>query len=167
MKLNWNKTGSLGVSRMVELIDLQPEPRELWNHSEYRAVLDHLLSAKVLPDFARILSELKDAQPTFELNADLTFGQALYNSESPIALLNLIKDFAKFHWHSQNSGLPKEVAMVMYYAAIAAGLPRGRDAITTLPQESIKNGFGWVLAPDWVNDEIRSIIKEGLHSIQS
>ncbi|MDA1272560.1 MAG: hypothetical protein O2960_00705 [Verrucomicrobia bacterium] len=151
---------------LANLIDLNPEPRALWNAEELGAILEHQLATTVLPNLSIISPKLTDVSPRTFQSANLTFGQALTASNPPIELLKLIKDFSKVHWHSKNSGLPKEVAMVLYYAAIASALYHGNGLITKLSLDSLKSGMQWVLDQNWVDDAIKAAVRNALDLVE-
>ncbi len=149
-------------TRLAKLIDLNPSRTKVWNDSEFEAILKHQLGVKILSDlmnspFARDAG-LPEAPPL----ADSTFGEALTGNSPCIEVLALIKDFGKAHWHSKNSGLPKEIAMVLYYAAIASALNHGHGLITKLPPESLLKGFQWAMEQEWVPSPLKESIRQGV-----
>jgi len=153
---------SVDPSRLADLIELDAESRTLWNGSDLKSILAHQLATKILPDLTKIHPGFSDESFDADSVKDLTFGQALTDPNAPIELLKLIKDFAKVHWHSKSSGLPKEIAMVLYYAAIASGMNHGHGSITKLSPEDLKRGMQRVLDQNWVNDEIKAVVRNVL-----
>lgn len=150
---------------MANLIELNPEPGALWNVEELGAILKHQLAAAIVPELSKVNRQLNDKSPPAIRNSEQTFGQALTDQKTPIELLKLIKDFGKIHWHSEKSGIPKEVAMVLYYAAIAHAMNHRHDSITKLSTESLRSGMQWVLDQDWVDEGIKESIRKAMKVI--
>lgn len=151
---------SFDPHRLANLIEVKPEPGALWGAEELGAILKHQLATAVLPDLSDIGPKSKNLSPLKPRTANLTFSQTLTTSNPPIELLKLIKEFSKVHWNSTKSGIPKEVAMVLYYAAIATAMNHGHTSITKLSRESLNGGFAWVLNQDWIDDAIKVPIRK-------
>jgi hypothetical protein len=150
------------TTRLAKLIDLDPSPTSVWDHSEFAQILKHQLGAKIRTDLKNSPFARDAGLPESPLLADLTFGEALTGDSPCIEILVLIKDFGKSHWHSKNSGLPKEIAMVLYYSALASALNHGHGLITKLPPESLLKGFQWAMEQEWVPSALKEPIQQGV-----
>lgn len=75
-------------------------------------------------------------------------------------ILLLVKEFGKLHWHAHESGIPKEVSMTIYLAAIAASMARDLPPITQMSFDSLRSGLDWVHLQDWIPDSLRSLCSQ-------
>lgn len=82
----------------------------------------------------------------------------LFHSRPPVELLAMVKQFAKSNRGVRRGPLPRAAAIVLYYAAIAAALARCGERITSLDDEQLRQGFDWVLARRWVDEQTRALV---------
>jgi hypothetical protein len=87
-----------------------------------------------------------------------TFGDALLASRPRRAYLEMIKNFAKVVRDQADSAMPAEIATMIYYSAIAAGVASG-IRITTLSDERLKYGFRWALSQKWLAPELKAVFE--------
>jgi DNA-directed RNA polymerase specialized sigma24 family protein len=121
-----------------------------------------------LTDFAALLQRTLTAPLPAgpdQSAAPSSFGDLLRCPNPPIDLLERVKDFAKENRVDPESPLPPAVATVLYYACIAAALHRCGQRISSHDDDTLRRGFGWCDRP-WVNDEIRSLFRDGLESLE-
>src|SRR5262249_19687361 len=96
---------------------------------------------------------------------DKTFGQVLNDDNSPVALLKLVKDFAKQALQSDEDVQLQSVGAALYYAAYAAGIVRCRQRLGGLLDDELKKGFEWALSRDWLDESPRKLILQASQSL--
>ena len=117
-----------------------------WEERELAAVLRHQLAAPLHVDLRTRGDETV-----------ATFYDLLHHPTPPIELLALAKDFAKACRADPDSPLPREVAAVIYFGAIAVARRRCGTLITQLSPEELRAGVEWVLAQPWVDPATREL----------
>jgi hypothetical protein len=90
-----------------------------------------------------------------------TFGEALCHPSPPVSLLRLIKDFAKDLRYAPDNGVPEDLLLVLYYAAIVAARVRCRESLTSLDDGAVRQGCAWCLAKPWLTTELRRLFEAG------
>jgi len=77
-----------------------------------------------------------------------------------------VKAAAKSHIDHGASELPRDVATIIYYAAIASALTRCAERITTLTDDELRQGLRWVLACSWAGGRTKELMGQALDSIE-
>jgi hypothetical protein len=149
--------------RVAEVLDLAQDESIPWGPEELGAIFRHQMTAPLLVDLGALDPALA-AQ--FQALADgsglllKSFGDLLGHATPPLALLQMIKDFAKRHQCHQRSFLPLPIARVLYYLTIAAALVRWRERITSLSDSDLRQGFRWAIAQAWMNEAARDLLRQ-------
>lgn len=149
--------------QLAELLAQTASPAHPWRPGELGALLRHQLAAPVEvslenlpPDLAWQLKGLSDAEGLLlKSYADL-----FAHPRPPLALLRLVKEFAKAAEAAPAGPLPREVGRVLYYASIAAALARWNERITGLDEAALRQGFEWVQEQPWVDAGTRELIAQ-------
>jgi hypothetical protein len=138
------------LSKIVDFDDVESP----WQAHEMAAVLRHQLAAPMVfgPEDGAWGSG----------RAPATFGELLCRTDPPLPLLKLMKDFARAHTIQPHSPIPREIATVLYYAAILAALVRHGARISGLDDEPLRKGVQAVLLNDWLDESTRTLLTEGL-----
>lgn len=74
----------------------------------------------------------------------------------------MTKDFAKASSIHPDSPLPRDVARLLYFASIVVALLRCGEHISELNEESLRDGVASLIDQPWVNEQIRSLFREGM-----
>jgi len=85
----------------------------------------------------------------------------LENSNPPLALLKLTKDFAKRTFREAEDSQLKEIAAALYYASYAAGLTRCGQRLGGMETLELRGGFDWALGRTWLDEQTKKLISEG------
>ena len=133
-----------------------------WQSSELGDIFVHQLAVPLRTDLVRLGPvALSTPQLCAAPWASRTFGELLTDPAPPLALLRLVKDFAKASGQG-DLGLPGPVSLGLYYAAIAVALVRHGVAISTLNADELRGGIRWALAADWLDPALRSMFEAAL-----
>jgi hypothetical protein len=126
----------------------------VWEPGELSAVLRHQMAAPLEADVAvlgpgtaeRVRALCAAAGGRLE-----TFGDLFHHRAPPLELLVLVKHLAKAARDDPQLLLPKEVAAVLYFAAIAVAETRCGARITRLGEREVRAGVRWALALPWLD----------------
>ena len=156
------------AASLATLFDPSDGDERLWDASELGAILHHQLSTPLQVDLAQLkqahairVRNLADAQGlTLK-----SFGDLLRHPHPPVELLKIVKDFAKASRLNPHGPLPRDIASVLYFAAIAAARVRCRRRISELGDAALAEGLRWVLARPWLDAELRELISTCLEGM--
>jgi hypothetical protein len=144
------------------------ERARLWRADELGAIFRHQLSVPILVDLggfdpatAGRLKTLSNAQSLLLKS----FLELFLHPVPPVELLTLTKEFAKTNMDHPDSILPKEVAAVLYYTSIAAGLVRLDQRISQLNDAELRRGFNWTKDQRWVDPPIQQLLAQALQKL--
>ncbi len=84
-----------------------------------------------------------------------TLRELMQQQHPPLPLLELVKDFAKRCREQVDHPVPSEVATLLYYLCIAVALNRHNKQIARLSAVKIKDGFNWVQAQPWIDNDLK------------
>jgi len=85
--------------------------------------------------------------------------------QGAIEQLEALKRAAKVNRTRGDSGIPADLWRVIYFTSIAAARRAGHS-ISELPDDELLRGFEWAAARTWVDEPIRSIIREACSSMK-
>jgi hypothetical protein len=160
---DFEKTDPQTLARML---NVGHDTTGAWEERELSAILRHQLDSPVQFD----LGQVEDAASTLAtLSAErrltvATFRELLTAEKPPLELLELTKRFAKLG-ASKEAALPREVASVLYFAAIAAALLGWNRRITELDHAAIATGLQWMRDQAWVEPTLRSLAGWALQAL--
>jgi hypothetical protein len=122
-----------------------------WLPSELGAILAHELDTPI----REALDESSSAELKAEwAGADATVRKLLAHPTPPPSLLERLKEIAKASSVVDDGPLPKEVATVLYIAAIVAGLRAGQK-LSGLDDESLRQRVEWACRRRWIDPQLR------------
>jgi DNA-directed RNA polymerase specialized sigma24 family protein len=95
-----------------------------------------------------------------------SLGDLLRHAHPPTSLLEAAKTYAHAYCTAPKPGIPGDVAMVLYYGSIVAARIRTGHRITKLKDQDLAAGIEWVLEQTWVDDSLKSLMREGLQALR-
>lgn len=107
-----------------------------------------------LPVVLRSLSE------QLESVSGLPIGQLLFNSQTKTALLRRIKDYAKDMGASASDEQQRDVALAVYYAAIAAALVNHNVKISQHSYGKLEQSFEKLASHEWISPGLSRLFKD-------
>jgi hypothetical protein len=161
-KPDLSKSNPASLARML---DLDAGTNHDWHPEELGSILRHQLDSPLMFDLANFAPESKEALKAINPSATIplnTFGDLLRHPHPPLALLTLVKEFAKDNRNNPQSTLPPEVASVVYFAAIVVALIRCGQRITALDDQALRQGVEWAFAQPWIDEFSRPLFREAL-----
>jgi len=165
---NENLANSASQS-LARMMDLEAGARGMWEPEELGAILEHQLAAPLELDLAGLdpglaekLRLARQADPRIETFKDLL----LHHPHPPIECLELIKEFAKVSRGRPEGTLPDEIATVLYFLSIVAGITKCRRRITHLDDAALRHGLDWALDQPWLGESTRRLFQEGHRTLR-
>ena len=149
---------------LAKILSVDDSTQDLWRTDDLGAIYRHQLAATICIDFASAGSRLGRKLDESKLDPRVfqqTFSEALFGSQPNMELLQLIKVFAKEKRSDPNSPLPKPVALVLYFGAIAAMTLCG-ETISKLSSSEQRDGIEWGIDLPWIDNAMRELLKEGI-----
>jgi len=146
------------------LAALLDQSRPLWRPEEFGQILQALLAEDLVatlagsgpPEEARTWRRIADqAAP-----ACRTIGDLLEHPQPPLALLERVKVWTKGCRQRPDGDVPGEVAILVYYAAIAAARVRLGRRVSSLDDAELLNGFTWAIDQPWAEERLRALLRE-------
>ena len=131
--------------------------------NELAAILRHQMTTSLQVDLAGVggaAGRLKEEAAAGGLLLK-SFGDLLQHPHPPLALLKMMKDFAKACRISPASALPREISSIIYFASIMAAMTRRSRRITKLSDGDLRQALRWALMQPWLDDITRTVFLEG------
>ena len=147
---------------LAKMLELGAGQQPLWASDELGAILRHQMDAPLEPDLGKVdaaLREWRQALTAGDGEPLRTFGDLFRCPHPPLELLEATKRFAKYS-RVQEESLPAEVATVLYFLAIAAGLTKCGRRITALDDQALQHGLAWVRQQTWLDENSRAVVDE-------
>lgn len=107
-----------------------------------------------LPPVLRALSE------ELQSVSGLPLGDLLQDSQTKIAVVRRIKDFAKELGNSAKDKIERDVALAVYFAAIAGALIFHDARISQYSYEQLAQSFEALGEHDWITPDLTKLYKE-------
>lgn len=148
-------------ARLSLLVDSMADDQDLWLPEEFGAIFRHQLTAPLRTDLADPAPRLEEKLASLRTpdgRPVVTFGDLLRHPAPPVALLELVKEFAKTSRRSGRRQLPPEVASMLYYLSIGIALFRWGHRLTSLSDLALREGFRWASAQPWADEATRNLL---------
>jgi hypothetical protein len=150
---------------LAALLAEREPPAGLWRPDELGAIFHHQMSAPLLADLGEVAQPIAlglGDQAAGKGTPLLSFADLLRHPSPPPELLGKVKDFAKTNADHSENGLPKEVAAIVYYACIAAGMVRLKTRISRLSDGDLVRGLRWAREQPWLDEPTRQLLDAAL-----
>jgi hypothetical protein len=150
---------------LLVMLNLSAESQHMWPAEELAAILRHELQAPIHLALGAYSSEagaiLEKWPPENPPPGNL---EDLLQQDHPSAeLLKLIKKFAKSsNIDGAEAGLPREIALLLYFVSIGVARFRCQTRLSELPDQALINGLQWMLAQSWVVQPVRTVAGDAL-----
>ena len=145
---------------------LQPDAVP-WSSSDLRAILDHQLVTPFISELDHVADLAQCSRDetlvVFENCGCRTFGEILGSPSRPHRAIRILKEYAKGAL-TDEGGLPRDVARVLYVAAILRGKQAGITDITSLDDANLEREARRCLTFGWLPDSIRELLNSGLRN---
>ncbi len=146
-------------ARLARLFELDPENVLAWQEAEMAAVLRHQLAAPI--ETQAVTPAPADHVPAPPRQSGTpTLAELCSLPCPPLAPLRASKDFAQAHLHHDRPDIPRAVAEVIYYLAIALARSRCGERITRLPDAEVARGIDWALTLPWLDRLTRETLAQ-------
>jgi hypothetical protein len=147
------------------LIHVENTDRLFWTDAELADVFRHQMTAPLKFDLkflAGVDEQNVAAMAEQAIPPAVTFADLLGHAAPPLELLRLVKEFAKVAALNPSHAIPKPVATMLYYAAIAAALVRLGQRLTDLKDDDLRAGLQWGAQQRWADDATRQLVADAL-----
>ena len=146
---------------LAKMLDFGAGQQPLWASAELGAIFQHQMNSPLEPDLAQMDPTLRDRIGPLTVGGEPlhTFGDLFRHPHPPLELLQATKQFAKYS-RTLDESLPRELATVLYFLAIAAAWTKHRRRITALDGEPLLNGLAWARQQPWLDEPSRAIVVE-------
>jgi hypothetical protein len=148
-------------TRLSRLMDGTADDQELWRPEEFGAIFRHQLTAPLRTDLSGLAPRLGEELAglrTPDGRPVVTFGDLLGHPAPPVALLELVKEFAKTNRQPGRRQIPPEVATLLYYLTIGVALFRCNHRLTRLSDPDLREGLRWASAQPWADEATRDLL---------
>ena len=153
---------------LAQVMSLSGDREATWLREDLEAILKHQLSAPVVYELSSMGSDTRREAAsisTVEGACIATFADLFRSPEPPLRLLEITKDFAKASTVDPERPLPPEVATIIYLACIVLARTRHGRRISRLDDTVLRRNLQWAIGRPWLDDEIRTVLKDGLRKI--
>lgn len=135
-----------------------------WDPQELGEILAHQMSAPLMLELnrLRLTTDERRCLEELKIGPDLSFGDLFAQPMPHLALLNLVKEYAKAGCSHPSDPIPGPICVVLYYASIAIARLRHKQSITTVDDGSVRRGLVWVLERPWLDPALLPIFDRGL-----
>jgi hypothetical protein len=147
------------------ILEVDEAPRRIWPAEELGAILRHQLATSIQLDLEGLGGTLKTrliALSPAQQPGKLTFGELFQLAHPSLDLLQLVKQFAKSSRVRGETGLPAEIATVIYLASIVVALLRCNTRISEQSDEALAYGVQWVIDQPWVDETMRQLFRSAM-----
>ena len=167
-----NTKARLGLRRMRldRLMAMGLHAGQPWTDRELRAVLEFHLDAPLRVESRP--GSPPSASPTpvaarKEPRPDLpTIRTLLRHERPPLDLLERVKFFGKANAAASDGDVPREVGLVLYYAAIAVARLRRQKRISRLTDARLRQSLEWMLEQAWVPGDLKAVVRKATEALQ-
>ena len=129
-----------------------------WREEDLSAILHAQLHQPLSRLFHPMLGE-RTADVLALAGADIqTLDDLLHAATPSMQLLQLAKDYAKSAPRHPHDAVPRDVAKVLYFAAISVAQRHGHR-ISSLTPTDVREGIAWACRLPWVDSRTKAALK--------
>jgi serine/threonine protein kinase/WD40 repeat protein len=150
---------------LARLMDPHGSSEGLWAPEELSSILRYRLSLPV--ERPRVEGDAPSSALWDDAEAGLTYAQALEHPRPSLELLRGVLAFCEAGRRDPESGLPPEVATLLYYAGAAAGLVRHGQRLVPFEDDTLLRGLKWASRQTWADESCRASCEAALHVLHS
>ena len=154
---------------LLELTDPNAPTARMWSEDELCDLLQHQLSASLVVDLEHLgqLQMLAAAQLGEGARPPIRSFRDLFQHESPpIELLRLVKTFAQKLLRSPDPTLPRQIALLLYDAAILSARVHYQQRITRIPDDTLRQSAMELLSSPWMDEALGKLLSRGIEQIR-
>lgn len=159
------------IRQLCQMLDLDSvSEANSWGPEDSAAILEHQLAAPLEADLVGIDSEVASKLEVWRRQSEhplQRFSDLLAHPQPPLELLKTVKRFTKRAIGSADKLQPGEVATLLYFATIAAGVVRCGALISRMDREKLREGLVWAAGQEWLDRPLRSVLEEAATSLAS
>ncbi len=159
-KEEFQTTNPRELARLIELEDVQ----HAWAPEEWAEVFQHQLQTPLSADLASEGPPLDERLAACREAGEcplVTFGDLIRSDAPPLDLLLRLKNFSKKFIKGAETGIPREIATLLYYLSILRAFLIHKKRISSLDSASLREGLEWSLRQQWIPADVRRILEDG------
>ena len=147
--------------RLARVLDLTHLDSPLWLPDESAAILRDEMSCPI-----ESACDDQDFLPAFREQARAaescprTLAELFTTDAPPLWLLELVKRWSKTLLRSAQPPIPKEVAYVLHYGCVCAGIRAGLRAITRSSDADVLQNVQRLLGYSWIGEELQTLFEQ-------
>ena len=148
-----------GQEKLDRLFRLEENLTDLWQSDELEAIFQHQLSASPEVDLRSFDAATVDRLVSGSSQASVpprSYRELFQQSHPSTQWLDLTKRFAKAA--ANDGSLPREIAAVLYLAAISAAWVHGHCRITELDNDALLPKIAWAVTQPWLDEQTRQLL---------
>ena len=156
--------------RVAGLMDVGSARVPDWTDAELEAVLRHQLNTPIETELVALgAAAAARFKAMYVASSDQTTSMSsiFASPDPPLPVLEMIKEFAKSLLEHPDSALPREVAGLLYWSAIAAALVCKNTRITRLKDDKLLAGLSWALERPWIEPRLRQILQRAMDVLET
>lgn len=142
--------------RMGQFMEAAESEKSVWSDDELASLLEHQLAAGLLDDLALFFDE---AEGEVARSGLATFDELFSVGDPPVSLLRMTRQLAK-KLSGQPERFPADVALVLYYTAIAAAQVRAGASITSMSHDDLRKGYAWACGRAWLPPRLIALLEQ-------
>ena len=153
----------LHPSSLARLFDVAAHADGAREVADLEAMLRHVLSSRRLPTCCQGWPLRKSERLILAASGatePVTLAALFSSMDPPLDLLSAVKHGARRATRGDNGSLPKDIASLVYFAAIAAALVRCGQRISKLDPDLLCQGAQMMLDRPWIGEPFRPLFEE-------
>ena len=156
------------IQRLARLLNWSEDEHCPWSIEQLTALFEHQLKTSLCEQFPEVSPRLtagllKSASDQNE--PIVTLDDLLKHPSPPIEVLRAVKDWATHSMRSKNNKTPRQIAPIIYLAAVAVALVRCDERISRSEDMDLEATFRQALEATWTGDQIRQIFRLALAAL--